>query len=121
MYITANVPMIENGSARLGMTVAQTFRRNTKITMMTSAERQRHGELHVAVRLANRVRAVVEHVHVDARRQLGAELRQQRLDGVGDRDRVGARLALDAERDRALLRRRACRTTTRCADPRRRR
>ena len=36
MYITAKVPMIENGSARLGMTVAQTFRRNTKITMMTS-------------------------------------------------------------------------------------
>ena len=29
--------MIENGSARLGMTVAQTFRRNTKITKMTSA------------------------------------------------------------------------------------
>jgi hypothetical protein len=27
--------MIENGSARLGITVAQTFRRNTKITMMT--------------------------------------------------------------------------------------
>ena len=29
--------MIENGSARLGMTVAQTFRRNTKMTKMTSA------------------------------------------------------------------------------------
>ena len=27
--------MIENGRARLGMTVAQTFRRNTKITRMT--------------------------------------------------------------------------------------
>ena len=37
MYIAANVPMMENGSARLGMTVAQTFRRNTKMTMMTSA------------------------------------------------------------------------------------
>ena len=37
MYISAKVPMIEKGSARLGMTVAQTFRRNTKITMMTSA------------------------------------------------------------------------------------
>ena len=31
------------------------------------------------------------------------ELRQQRLDRVGDRDGVGAGLALDAERDRALL------------------
>src|ERR1044071_9366473 len=37
MYITANVPMIEKGRARLGMTVAQTLRRKTKITMMTSA------------------------------------------------------------------------------------
>ena len=37
MYITAKVPMIENGSARLGITVAQTLRRNTKITMITSA------------------------------------------------------------------------------------
>jgi hypothetical protein len=36
MYMTANVPMIEKGSARLGMTVAQTFRRKTKMTMMTS-------------------------------------------------------------------------------------
>ena len=39
------------------------------------------------------------------------ELRHQRLDGVGDLDRVGAGLALDAERDRALPRVRACRTT----------
>jgi hypothetical protein len=37
MYITAKVPMIEKGSARLGITVAHTFRRNTKMTMMTSA------------------------------------------------------------------------------------
>ena len=35
MYITENVPMIEKGSARLGMIVAQTFRRNTKMTMIT--------------------------------------------------------------------------------------
>src|SRR4029079_7054829 len=37
MYMTANVPMIENGNARLGMTVAHTFRRNTKMTMITRA------------------------------------------------------------------------------------
>ena len=35
MYITANVPMTENGSARLGITVAETFRRNRKMTMIT--------------------------------------------------------------------------------------
>ena len=54
-------------------------------------------------RLADRVRAVVEDVHVHAGGQLGAELRQQRLDRVGDRDGVGARLALDGEHDGALL------------------
>ncbi len=32
----ANVPMIENGSARLGITVADTFLRNRKMTAMTS-------------------------------------------------------------------------------------
>ncbi len=29
MYMSAKVPMIEKGSARLGMIVAQTFLRNT--------------------------------------------------------------------------------------------
>ena len=36
MYITANVPTIENGSARLGMIVAEKLRRNRKITITTS-------------------------------------------------------------------------------------
>jgi len=34
-YITANVPMSDIGSARLGMIVAETFRRKTKITITT--------------------------------------------------------------------------------------
>ena len=34
-YITANVPMMEKGSARLGIAVAERFRRNRKITMTT--------------------------------------------------------------------------------------
>ena len=33
--MTANVPTIDIGSARLGMVVAETFRRNRKITRMT--------------------------------------------------------------------------------------
>ena len=33
----AQVPTTENGSARLGMVVAEMLRRNMKITMMTSA------------------------------------------------------------------------------------
>ena len=35
MYITANVPMMDMGSATLGMIVAGTSRRNTKITSTT--------------------------------------------------------------------------------------
>ena len=36
-YITANVPISDKGTARLGMTVAERLRRNRKITSTTSA------------------------------------------------------------------------------------
>ena len=36
-YITTNVPTIDIGIARLGMSVAETLRRNRKITSTTSA------------------------------------------------------------------------------------
>ena len=36
-YITANVPRMEKGSASAGIRVAETLRRNRKITMITSA------------------------------------------------------------------------------------
>ena len=36
MYITANVPTSDIGSARLGMMVAETLRRKMKITSTTS-------------------------------------------------------------------------------------
>ncbi len=55
----ANVPMMEKGSARLGMTVAETLRRNRKITIDHQAERQQHGELNVLVGLADGVGPVV--------------------------------------------------------------
>ena len=35
--MTAKVPMRDSGTARLGMMVAEMFRRNRKITMTTSA------------------------------------------------------------------------------------
>ena len=35
MYITANVPITEIGSARLGITVAETLRKKTKMTATT--------------------------------------------------------------------------------------
>ena len=36
-YITEKVPTMEKGSAMAGIMVAEKFRRNRKITMMTSA------------------------------------------------------------------------------------
>ncbi len=37
MYIAPNVPTMESGTATLGMTVAESFPRNRKITITTSA------------------------------------------------------------------------------------
>ena len=37
-YITAKVPMMEKGSARLGMMVAEKLRRNRKMTPTTRAK-----------------------------------------------------------------------------------
>ena len=70
---------MEKGSARLGMMVAETLRRNRKITGDDQAQREEHGELYVMERLADGIRPVVEYVHVDGRRQLGFEERQEVL------------------------------------------
>ena len=90
--ITANVPSIVNGSARLGMMVAETLRRNKKITPTTSTS----------------VISMVTWMSLKARRMLSErsprtsrssaggscdlEQRQQRADAVGDLDGVGAGL-----------------------------
>ena len=55
------------------MIVAETLRRNRKITRTTSADGQQQRELHVVDRLADRLRAVVEDVEIDRRRHLLAE------------------------------------------------
>ncbi len=60
----AKVPMIENGSASAGITVADTLRRNRKITITTRPKRHQHGELHVFIRFADSVGAVVKNVHL---------------------------------------------------------
>ena len=45
------------------MIVAETLRRNRKITIDHQAERQEHGELHVVEGLADGLGAVVQDVH----------------------------------------------------------
>ena len=47
-YIAPNVPTSDSGTDRLGMMVAGTLRRNTKITSTTSDDRERQLELDVA-------------------------------------------------------------------------
>ena len=56
--------MIENGSARMGMTVARKVPQEQEDHHHHQAQGQHHGELHVMVGLANGFRAVVEGVHL---------------------------------------------------------
>jgi len=62
------------------MTVAQTFRRKTKINAMIT-KRSVSSMVNCTSRYDSRIvsERVVEHIHVDARRQLELELRHQRL------------------------------------------
>ncbi len=67
------------------------------------AERQEERELDVVDRVADRLRAVEEDVESHRGGQLPLEGGQEPPDGVGDLDRVGARLPLDGQDDRALV------------------
>ena len=58
-HITPKVAISDSGSATPAMMVARMVRRNTSTTMMTSADAQDQGELHVADRGADRGGAVV--------------------------------------------------------------
>ena len=65
--MTANVPTIDSGTARLGMIVAERLRRNRKITSTTRRDGEQQRELHVVDRLADGHRAVVDDVEADRR------------------------------------------------------
>ena len=74
------------------MSVAETFRRNRKITSTTSATVSEQRQLDVVNRLADRRRAIVADVERHRGRQLLADRRQQRL----DRDRPPRRRSCPA-------------------------
>ena len=101
-HMAAKVPTTESGSAAAGISVADTFRRNRKITRITRPMVSTQRELHVADRGADRLRAVEQHVELHGAGDLGADLRQERPDRVDDLDGVRAGLALDREHDRAV-------------------
>ena len=98
-YMTANVPTIDIGSASDGMIVADTLRRNTKMTMTTSPSASSRLNFTSRNRFADALRAVVDHAKLGAGRQRSLERRQHRLDVLDDLDRVRARLLLDREDD----------------------
>jgi len=60
--MTANVPMMDMGSAREGMMVAETLRKNQKDHHDDQRNGQHEGELDVIDGFANGLRAVVENV-----------------------------------------------------------
>ncbi len=68
--MTVNVPTIEKGSARLGMIVAETFRRNRKITSTTSTAVSSSVNLTSSHRLADRHRPIAPDLQLHRRRQL---------------------------------------------------
>ena len=98
-YIAPKVPTRDSGTATEAMKVAATLRRKTKITAVTSSNRQEQLELHVVHRGADAGRAVVDDLDVDGGRHGRRKVGQALLDLVDGGDDVGARLALDIEQD----------------------
>ena len=98
--IAANVPTMEAGSARLGMTVAEMLRRNRKMTITTSAM------VSTIVNLMSWTDSRIDcdrslrTASVERGRKLRLDLRQQLADRVDDLDRVRARLPLHGQVDR---------------------
>ena len=102
MYMTAQVPSSEIGTASAGMNVADAERRNrkiTRITRQTAISRVSSTSL-TAWRIEDR--AVHHHVHRHRGRYLRPQCRQFRPHGVDHGNRVGVRLFLDRQHDGAL-------------------
>ena len=101
--MTAKVPTTLIGSARLGITVAETLRRKKKITSTTRPKVSSSVHCTSLTESLIDLGAVVEHVHAHRRRQLLAQDVEGLPHRLGDGDRVGARLALDRQDDAPAL------------------
>ena len=100
-HITPNVAISDTGSVTLGMSVAQNFRRNRKITMTTSTT------VIVSVICTSATAArmvVVRSAAMSIRSAPGADFRfgQQRLDRVDNADDIRARLPFHVENQRGF-------------------
>ena len=99
--MTPSVAISEIGTASAGMTVAETRRRNRKMTMITSATVSASVNCTSCTASRIEIGAVVQHVQDRRARQLALKTRQQGLDAVDDVDGVGFRLTEDTEDDGA--------------------
>ncbi len=102
-YIIAQVPMSDTGTASAGMIVAEKERRNRKITNTTSAMEIIKRELHVATDSRIEAERSLSIWSLMRRRHLRLKQRKPVADGVDHRNRVGARLLLDAQHDGAVI------------------
>ena len=100
LYITASVPISDTGTEMLGMIVAGTLRRKTKITSTTSTIANTSSK--AASQTEERITPVLSATIVDMhRRRAGSPgAAAAAFDLVDGLDDVGARLALDVEHDR---------------------
>ena len=101
-YITAQVPISEIGTASAGMMVADTERRNRKITSTTSPIAISSVSCTSSTDSRTEIeRSISTSMLIDGRnlRAVGRHALAHRVD---DRDRVGVGLALDREHDRAV-------------------
>ena len=98
--MTASVPIRETGTEMLGMMVAGTLRRNTKITSTTSAIASNSSTAASDYRGADHARAVGDDLHMHRLRQARQELWQLLLDLIDRGDDVSSRLAHHIEHDR---------------------
>ena len=87
----ASVAIRDTGTEMLGMMVAGTLRRNTKITSTTSTMDEQQLERRVGHRGADHAGAVGDDLHVHGLRQARQQLRQLLLDLVDRGDHVRAR------------------------------
>ena len=100
-YMPAKVPMIDMGSARLGMgggDVAQEEEdhEDHQIPAIKSVN-------FTSLTATDRYGAIIKDLKVDRGRELGLKMRKQLLDGVHHLHGVRPRLALDGEDDGAII------------------
>ena len=102
-YIAPAEPISASGTVTLGMSVAQKFRRNSRITSTTRAMVRTS----VNCTSATEARIVVVRssngLHFDGRRNARGELRQLRLDLIDRVDDVGAGLLEHGEDDAVFV------------------